>query len=80
MSLFTFIKKLFKKEQNTVCVNDQITDSVTQIVVETPKVAKPKKPKATKKVELSPEQSEKIVKEIKNKGVYQGTPKKKKQK
>ena len=97
MSLFSFIKKLFTKVDQKNAVNDQITDSVTQVVVETqitdsvtqvvesevkPNAEKAKKPKAkvVKKIELTPEQSEKIVKELKNKGVYSGSPKKKKQK
>ena len=93
MSLFTFIKKLFTKtEKQFVTTEPSVAPQTvsdmfepiefvpTPVVEETIKKPKTVKTKPTKKIELTPEQSEKIVKEIKNKGVYQGTPKKKKQK
>ena len=93
MSLFTFIKKLFTKtEKQFVTTEPSVAPQTvsdmfepiefvpTPVVEETIKKPKTVKTKPTKKIELTPEQSEKIVKELKNKGVYSGSPKKKKQK
>jgi hypothetical protein len=56
---------------------DPIIFVSTQQTHESPKLtAKVKKPKA----ELTAEKAEQIAKQLTNKGVYQGTPKKKKQK
>jgi hypothetical protein len=94
MSLFSFIKELFTKTEKQFVtpepsvapqtVSDMfepIEFVATPVVEETIEKPKAVKTKPTKKIELTPEQSEKIVKELTNKGVYQEkAPKKKKQK